>query len=139
MARGGRWLNPRIARSVWQVMTTSLKRPTLLLLVALAALALAGFAASGGGAAEPTAKASGAKTVSIVSFAFHPGTLKVKRGARVAFTNTSNTTHTATKAGSFDTNGIAPGKSKTVQFNKRGTFAYHCKIHPFMKGKIVVE
>lgn len=119
-------------------MTTSLKRPTLLLLVALAALAVAGFAA-GGGAAQPTAKASGAKSVSIVSFAFHPGTLKVKRGARVAFTNTSNITHTATKAGSFDTNGIAPGKSKTIQFNKRGTFAYHCKIHPFMKGKIVVE
>jgi len=26
-----------------------------------------------------------------------------------------------------------------VTFNKRGTFAYHCKIHPFMKGKVVVE
>jgi plastocyanin len=120
-------------------MTTSLQRPTLLLLVALAAIAVAGFAAGRGGAAEPSAEASGAKTVTVVSFAFKPGTLKVKRGARVAFANTSNTTHTATKAGSFDTKGIAPGKSKTVQFNKRGTFAYHCKIHPFMKGKIVVE
>jgi plastocyanin len=120
-------------------MTTSLQRPTLLLLAALAALSLAGFAASRGGAAEPTAGASAAKTVSIVNFAFKPGTLKVKPGARVTFSNTSNTTHTATRGGSFDTKRIAPGKSKTVQFSQRGTFAFHCKIHPFMKGKIVVE
>src|SRR6476659_3808020 len=109
MARGGRGLNPRGARCVCPAMTTRLQRPTLLVLLALAALAVAGFAATSGGAAEPTAAA------------------------------TANTTHTATKAGSFDTKGIAPGKSKTVQFDKRGTFAYHCKIHPFMKGKIVVE
>src|SRR6476659_1824562 len=139
MARGGRGLNPGGARCVCPAMTTRLQRPTLLVLLALAALAVAGFAATSGGAAEPTAAASAAKTVSIVNFAFKPGTLKVKRGARVTFANTANTTHTATKAGSFDTKGIAPGKSKTVRFNKRGTFAYHCKIHPFMKGKIVVE
>ncbi|HEX6780857.1 MAG TPA: cupredoxin domain-containing protein [Solirubrobacterales bacterium] len=120
-------------------MTTSLQRPRLWILVALVALLVAALAASGGSAAEPTAEASGAKAVSIVSFAFKPGTLKVKRGSRVTFSNTSNTTHTATRGGSFDTKGIAPGKSKTIQFNKRGSFAYHCKIHPFMKGKIVVE
>jgi len=88
---------------------------------------------------QATATASATKKVSIVNFAFKPGTLKVKRGARVAFANTANTTHTATKGGVFDTKNIAPGKTKTVPFNKRGTFAYHCKIHPFMKGKIVVE
>lgn len=139
MARGGRRLNPQRPRPVCPGMTTSLQRPRLLILIALAALAVAGLAASSGGAAEPTAAASAAKTVSIVNFAFKPGTLKVRRGARVTFSNTANTTHTATKGGSFDTKGIAPGKSKTVQFNKRGSFAYHCKIHPFMKGKIVVE
>ena len=119
-------------------MTHRPQRPTLLVLIVLAAIALAGFSASGG-AAAPTAGASATKSVSIVNFAFKPGTLKVKRGARVTFANTSNTTHTATRGGSFDTKRIAPGKSKTVQFNARGTFAYHCKIHPFMKGKIVVE
>jgi len=139
MARGGRELNPRRPRSVSPAMTTSLQRAALLILLALAALSVAGFAASSGGAAGPTAAASASKTVSIVSFAFKPGTVKVKRGARVTFANTSNTTHTATRAGSFDTKGIASGKSKAVQFNKRGSFAYHCKIHPFMKGKIVVE
>jgi plastocyanin len=138
MARGERQLNPCRACCVCPAMTTSLQRPALLILAALVTLSLAGFAASRGGAAEPDA-ASAAKTVSIVNFAFKPGTLKVKRGARVAFSNTSNATHTATRGGSFDTKGIAPGKSKTVQFKRRGSFAYHCKIHPFMKGKIVVE
>jgi plastocyanin len=121
-------------------MTTSLQRPKLWILGALTALLLVGLVAvNRGDAAEPTARASGAKTVSIVNFAFKPGTLKVKRGARVGFSNTSGgTTHTATGA-SFDTKNIAPGTTKSVQFNKKGTFAFHCKIHPFMKGKIVVE
>ena len=116
-----------------------MQRSKLWALSAAATLLLFALVAAERGAADPTARASAAKTVSIVNFAFKPGTVKVKRGARVAFANTSNTTHTATKGGSFDTKGIGPGKTKTVQFNQRGTFAYHCKIHPFMKGKVVVE
>lgn len=117
-----------------------MQRPRFWVLAAAAALLLSALLATDrGGAAEPTAGASAAKTVSIVNFAFKPGTLTVKRGARVAFANTSSTAHTATKGGSFDTKRIAPGKTKTVQFNRRGTFAYHCKIHPSMKGKVVVE
>ena len=104
-----------------------------------AALLLYALATGAVGAAAPTAGASAAKTVSIVNFAFKPATVKVKRSARVAFANTANTDHTATKGGSFDTRRIEPGKTKTVQFSRRGTFAYHCKIHPFMKGKVIVE
>jgi plastocyanin len=89
--------------------------------------------------ASGRARASGAKSVSIVNFAFKPGTVKVKRGNRVTFTNTANTAHTATKAGSFDTKRIQPGESETIRLERRGTFTYHCKIHPFMKGKIVAE
>lgn len=114
----------------------------LVLLLAIAALAVAallggralGATAGGGG----TATASAAKSVDIHNFAFHPPTLRVKRGGKVTFTNSQNVTHTAS-SGSFDTKGIAPGSSVTVRFSKKGTFAYHCKIHPFMKGKIVVE
>ena len=121
-------------------MTTSLQRPRLWFLGALLALFLLGFVAvNRGDAAGPTASASGAKTVSIVNFAFKPGTLTVKRGSSVGFSNTTSvTTHTAS-SGSFDTNRIAPGTTKTITFNKKGTFFYHCKIHTFMKGKIVVE
>lgn len=132
---------PQAGASRNPVMTTSPQRyrwGALALVIGLALLA--SFAARQSDASgQATATASAAKKVSIVNFAFKPRTLKVKRGARVAFANTANTTHTATKGGVFDTRNIAPGKTKAVQFNKRGTFAYHCKIHPFMKGKIVVE
>jgi len=106
------------------------------LLIAIAVLAVA--ALQGGRAIGATATASGGKSVEINHFAFHPPTLKVKRGAKVAFTNSQNVTHTAS-SGSFDTKRIAPGASVVVKFSQKGTFAYHCKIHPFMKGKIVVE
>ena len=102
----------------------------------IAVLALA--ALQGGHASGATATASGAKSVGIDHFAFHPPTQRVKRGGSIAFANSSNTTHTATGAG-FDTKRIAPGETVLVHFNQKGTFAYHCKIHPFMKGKVVVE
>jgi plastocyanin len=122
-------------------MTTSLQRHgwgALALVIGLALLATLAVRQSDA-SGRATATASGAKSVSIVNFAFKPGTVKVKRGGRVTFANTANTAHTATKAGSFDTKRIQPGESETVKLERRGTFVYHCKIHPFMKGKIVVE
>jgi len=110
----------------------------LVLLLAMAVLAVAALLGGRALGATADATASGAKSVDINHFAFHPPTLRVQRGAKVAFTNTSNVTHTAS-SGSFDTKRIAPGTSVTVKFASKGTFAYHCKIHPFMKGKIVVE
>jgi plastocyanin len=107
--------------------------------VVLAMAALALLVAQSGQAAGSGAQASATKTVDIRNFAFHPSTVRVKRGGRVTFVNSSNVTHTATRAGSFDTKRITPGESETVRFEQRGTFAYHCKIHPFMKGKVVVE
>jgi plastocyanin len=107
--------------------------------LAMALLVLALTAVREGRAAGPAAQASATKTVDIRGFAFHPPTIKIKKGGRVAFVNSSNTAHTATRAGSFDTKRIKPGESETVRFEQRGTFAYHCKIHPFMKGKVVVE
>jgi len=105
----------------------------------LAVAALLGGRALGAAAdASGVATASAAKSVEINHFAFHPPTLRVKRGGKVTFANSQNITHTASSA-SFDTKNIAPGSSVTVRFNHKGTFAYHCKIHPFMKGKIVVE
>ncbi|HET7455828.1 MAG TPA: cupredoxin domain-containing protein [Solirubrobacterales bacterium] len=111
------------------------RRGGFVLLIAIAALAVAALQ---GGRAIGAATASGAKSVDISHFAFHPPTLRVKRGGKVTFANSQNVTHTASSAG-FDTKNIAPGTAVTVRFDKKGTFAYHCKIHPFMKGKIVVE
>ena len=101
------------------------------------ALALAGlqseFASAGA-----TAQISKAKGVSIKGFAFHAAATHVKKGTKVTFSNKDGVTHTATGR-AFNTGSIAPGKSKSVTFAKKGTFAFHCSIHPEMHGKIVVE
>jgi plastocyanin len=108
--------------------------------VALAAAAAAlAFAATPGQAGDGDAGASAGKTVTIRNFAFHPGSLEVNRGARVTFVNSSAVPHTATKGDAFDTRRIQPRDSAVVRFGRKGAFAYHCKIHRYMKGKIVVE
>jgi plastocyanin len=102
---------------------------------ALALAGLRGESASAGG----TAQTSTAATVGINGFAYHPPTLRIAAGSKVTFSNSSRVTHTATRAGSFSTGHIKPGNSVSVRFKQPGTFAYHCTIHPFMHGKIVVE
>jgi plastocyanin len=85
-----------------------------------------------------TAAASGAATVEIADFAFKPATVRIAKGSSVRFANSSGVKHTATRAGSFDTGRIKPGRSVTIRFAQKGSFPYHCTIHPFMKGKVVV-
>jgi plastocyanin len=94
-----------------------------------------GEAASAGGSAQ----ASATKTVSIRNFAFRPGTLTIAKGSQVTFTNADNVAHTATDKGAFDTGRIKAGKSATVRFKQKGTFAYHCKLHTYMRGKVIVD
>jgi plastocyanin len=89
-------------------------------------------------AAPGPATASGDKTVDISHFEFHPPTLNVAKGTRVVFSNSSSTAHTATDKGAFDSGRIKPGHSFAVRFARKGTFSYHCTIHTFMHGKIVV-
>ena len=108
-------------------------------IVACVALVTALLASQAAPAAGPgPAQASASKTVKIKNFEFLPGSLRVSKGTQVVFTNTSGTTHTATDKGAFDTGLIKGGKSVAVRFSQKGAFSYHCKIHPFMHGKIVV-
>lgn len=107
--------------------------------VAMLAAALALPVVGPASADEPTASASaaGAK-VKIEDLTFKPFKLTVARGTEVAFVNRDSVAHTATRGGNFDTGRIKAGKSKSVRFGARGTFSYACKIHPSMRGKIVV-
>jgi len=124
-------------------MTTTLgssrgRRIALALLAVAALLALAGWHGTHASAGV-SAQASKVAEVDIADFAFHPPTLTIAKGSKVNFSNSSGVTHTATRAGSFDTGRIKPGKSVTVRFAQTGTFAYHCTIHSFMHGKVVVH
>jgi plastocyanin len=108
------------------------------LAMATMVLALAGLH-SELASAGPTAAASRAKAVDIDHFAFHPPSLTVKPGTKVNFTNSSKVAHTATRRGAFNTGPIKPGATIGIRFNQAGSFAYHCSIHPFMHGTIVVK
>jgi plastocyanin len=59
-------------------------------------------------------------------------------GAKVTWTNHDYITHTATATdGTFDTQAIEPGQSKTVIIqNNPATIAYYCKIHPWMQATL---
>jgi plastocyanin len=90
-------------------------------------------------AAGETARTSRTAGVEIVSFAFKPPNLTIPKGSKVVFSNTSSTAHTATRKEGFNTGSIKPGRSSSVSFKRKGTFTYHCSIHPFMRGKVVVD
>jgi plastocyanin len=113
-----------------------MKRIVALLVPVLAAALLITQAALA--AQHGPAQASKAKAVDISHFEFHPPTLSVAKGTRVVFSNSSGTAHTATDRGAFNSGQIKPGESFAVRFEQKGTFRYHCEIHPFMHGKIVV-
>lgn len=77
--------------------------------------------------------------VSIVDFAFSPGTTTIHVGDTVTWTNTGKQPHSATANGnSFNTGILEPGGSASHTFTKPGTYTYFCLVHPFMHGTIVV-
>jgi plastocyanin len=121
----------------------------LLLVLAATAMLIASCGGSddnGGGkstAATSNSKAppSGGDAVKISDFKFAPATITVKHGTGLSVTNSDSTAHTATAddGHTFDTGTIDPGASKTISATKPRTYPYHCSIHPFMHGKIVVN
>lgn len=75
----------------------------------------------------------------ISDFKFTPGTITVHVGDSITWTNQGPSPHTATASnGSFDTGTLQKGQSASHTFTQAGTFAYICKIHPFMHGTVVV-
>ena len=79
--------------------------------------------------------------MSISGFAFESASLTVKSGTKVTVANNDSTAHTFTAddGHSFDTGDIDPGSSATLKLSKAGTYRYHCSIHPFMHGTLVVK
>lgn len=75
--------------------------------------------------------------VTIKGMKFSPADLTVGVGDTVTFTNMDGAPHTGTADdGSFETGKLAKGTSATVTIAAAGDFAFHCKIHPAMKGVI---
>jgi plastocyanin len=94
------------------------------------------------GAAPSAGGSSGtSSSISIKDFKFSPSTTRVPAGARVGVANKDTTAHTVTAddGKSFDTETVNAGASTTFQAPAPGSYAYHCEIHPFMKGTLRVQ
>ena len=89
------------------------------------------------GSAAPKAQATSA---SIMNFAFAPPTITIAPGTQVQWTNQDGFAHTVTADdGRFKSDSIEHSETYSQTFSAAGTYSYHCSIHPFMKGKIVVQ
>jgi plastocyanin len=88
--------------------------------------------------------------VSIINGAFNPSnaaghfapstiTLVVGVNNTVAWTNNDYSIHTITSdTGLFNSGLLNNGNSWTYTFTSPGTYGYHCEIHPFMNGTVIV-
>jgi len=98
--------------------------------------ALGCMATVAAGATTPPPRA----TVTIANDAFAPAVIHVRAGDKVTFVNNDDETHTVTSDTSiFDSGHLDEKKRYAYTFAKAGTYPYHCAIHTFMKGTIVVD
>jgi plastocyanin len=121
-------------------------RPSVLALAALALLAPFAAAVPAPGALAPSVAAvPGSATVDVtVLTGFVAPVTVIGVGGSVTWTNIDVTGqhHTATSfVGSphFDTGHVVPGQSYTIAFPASGVWAYHCQIHPWLVGVVVVQ
>ena len=107
--------------------------------VAMVVLAVASLAVAA--AARPAAVRAATHSVSIVDFAFNPGSMTVNVGDTVVWTNTGEAPHTATSQSgpaAFDSGRLETGQTFSFTFTVPGTYSYICSIHPEMQGTITV-
>ncbi len=102
------------------------------------------FVVSASGAHKhPTAKAQKhpTRTVVIQNFRFKPANITIKRGTKVRWINKDGTQHTATanNGRSFDSGRLGKGQKYSHIFKSTGKKRYYCKIHPHMRGGVVVK
>lgn len=92
---------------------------------------------------NPEDNAVATLNVTISDFNFTPGTIKVKTGDTVIWTNQDTTSHTVTadakSSDAPDGPQIAKGETYSFTFKKAGTYTYHCSLHPHMRGTVIVE
>jgi plastocyanin len=118
----------------------------IILLITVAALVVVStlLVVSASGAHKHTmakAQKHPTRTVLIQDFSFKPAHITIKRGTKVRWINKDPHPHTASAINPrrFDSGRLAPGKRYTHTFKSLGKKRYHCEIHPFMKGSVVVK
>jgi plastocyanin len=92
--------------------------------------------------------AAGSSTPGCEPNCFIPSTVTIKADTEVTWPNTDTAAHTVTSgsaadgpSGYWDSSLIMAGGSFTQSFEDfdPGTYDYHCMVHPWMQGTIIVE
>lgn len=97
-------------------------------------------AATSSATPTPAAPARTRAAVRIHGFAFHPRVLRVVVGARVTWRDGDAANHTVTfRRGPGDLGNVDPGKRVSARFDRPGTYAYVCRYHPNMHGRVIVR
>lgn len=88
-------------------------------------------------------------TITIHDLRFDPQTLTVAKGTTVMWINNDQAAHTIVtddlgvagkpQAGQFGSVPLSPGDTLKHTFDAVGTFPYHCTIHPYIKGTVIVR
>lgn len=83
--------------------------------------------------------AAATNKVGILNYAFSPQTVTVKVGSVVTWTQQDEDSHTvAADDKSFASSTLSIGQTYSHTFTSPGTYTYHCAIHPYMHGTVVV-
>ena len=69
---------------------------------------------------------------------FTPQTLNVDVGDTVTFINKGGFHNVTADDGSFTSSFLTHGHAYSHAFTKPGKYPYHCKIHPYMTGTVIV-
>jgi predicted lipoprotein with Yx(FWY)xxD motif/plastocyanin len=78
-------------------------------------------------------------SINISGFAFAPASLNVPVGSTVVWKNNDPAIHTITSDSGVFNQTINIGASFSYTFAQAGSYPYHCAIHPYMTGTIVVK
>jgi plastocyanin len=70
---------------------------------------------------------------------FVPATLTITAGRKVTFVNDDDAHTVTADDGSWDSEGLNQGQAWSRAFPRAGKIAYHCTVHPFMKGTLIVK
>jgi plastocyanin len=78
--------------------------------------------------------------ISIDNFTFSPTKLVISKGTEVTWTNKDDIPHTIVLMdGSTRSKALDTDNAFSYRFDKAGTYAYICGLHPHMHGQIVVR
>jgi plastocyanin len=86
------------------------------------------------------ARSDGGAKITIDNFTFSPAKLVISKGTEVTWTNQDDIPHTIVlTANNARSKAIDTDKTFSYRFDKAGTFAYICGLHPQMHGQVVVK